>query len=111
MSNYRLSKGTTEHYTSLEELRAAWGKEPFVKRTKDPDKLVKQQENFLKHYRCKACGKPMTYIGGNMMTCTNEACKGIKVEREDKEGNKIVNYVTSYELLDERFADIANSIF
>ena len=32
----------------------------------------------------------MTFIGGHIMTCTNPDCKGIKVEREDKDGNKIV---------------------
>ena len=45
------------------------------------------------------------------MTCTNEKCKGIKLEREDKEGNKVVSYVTSYELLDSNGAEIAANIF
>lgn len=111
MKNYRLSKGTTEHYTSLEELRAAWGKEPYKKRTKDENKLKKQQETFCSRHLCSACHQPMTWIGGNMMTCTNEKCKGIPVERTDKEGNVKVSYLTSYDLLDDKGAEIAQNIF
>lgn len=111
MTNYRLSKGTTEHYTSLEELRAAWGKEPFVKRTKDENKLKTQRENFAKKHLCSACKQPMQYIGGNVMTCTNPNCKGIKVERTDKEGNTIITYETSYDLLKPLGAEIASNIF
>lgn len=109
--SYRLSKDTTEHYTSLEELRAGWGLEPFVKRTKDAKKLEKQQEVFRGKHKCQACKSPMEWIGGNMMTCTNPNCKGVKIEREDKEGNKIVTYVTSYDLLDELGEEIAENIF
>lgn len=111
MSYYRMSKGTTEHYTSLEDLRAAFGMEPFLKKTKDASKLVKQQENFGNKHKCKACGQPMTYMNGNVMTCTNPNCKGIEVKREDADGNVIVSYITSYDLLDDLGADIAKNIF
>ena len=39
MSNYRMSKGTTEHFTSLEEMRTAWGMKPVTKKTSDKKKL------------------------------------------------------------------------
>jgi hypothetical protein len=84
--------------------------EPEVK-TDDEKKLAEQKERFCLKHKCKACGQPMSYIGGNQMTCTNDKCKGIKVEREDKEGNKIVSYVVSYELLDNKGAEIGNIIF
>ena len=112
MSNYRLSKDTTAHYTSMEELRAAWGKEPITKRTKDEEKLKKQRERFNKKHLCKACGKPLVIVKGtNVMSCTNPQCAGIKVEREDKEGNKYISYLLSYDVLNETGADIANNIF
>ena len=112
MKNYRMSKGTTEHYTSLEELRTAWGKAPYKKRTKDEDKLEKQQKNFCKRHLCKACGLPMVWIGGNMMACQNEKCKGIPLEKKDADGNVIQTiYLTSYDLLDDKGAEIANNIF
>ena len=38
-------------------------------------------------------------------------CKGIEVKREDKEGNEIVSYITSCEILGDRGAEIANNIF
>ena len=40
MKNYRLSSGTKEHYTSLADLREAWGMKPIVKKTSD-DKTPK----------------------------------------------------------------------
>lgn len=111
MKNYRMGRNTTEHYTSFEEATKAWGCKPFTKKTKDEKKLVKQQEDFCERHKCSACGQPMSYIGGHWMTCTNEMCKGIKVEREDSEGNKIVSYRVSCEELDERGAEIASVIF
>lgn len=66
MSNYRMSKGTTEHFTSLEEMRTAWGMKPVTKKTSDRKKLKEQQERFLSKHKCKACGTPMTYIHGNV---------------------------------------------
>lgn len=111
MNDFRLSKGVTEHYTSLEDLRAGFGLKPVSKQTKDKEKLQKQRENFCKWHRCKACGEPMTYIGGSVMTCTNDKCKGIKHERKDKEGNSVVTYSVPYELLDEHFSEVASNIF
>lgn len=54
MSNYRMSKGTTEHFTSLEEMRTAWGMKPVTKKTSDKKKLKEQQERFLSKHKCKA---------------------------------------------------------
>ena len=79
-----MSKGTTEHYTSFKDLREAWGLPKVTNKTRDAKKLKKQQESFLSKHICRACGNPLTYTGGNIMTCTNPDCKGIKIEREDK---------------------------
>lgn len=78
MSNYRMSKGTTEHFTSLEEMRTAWGMKPVTKKTSDRKKLKEQQERFLSKHKCKACGTPMTYIHGNVMACKILNVKGLK---------------------------------
>ena len=43
--------------------------------------------------------------------CLNPKCKGIEVKHEDKEGNVTVSYITSYDLLDDLGAEIANNIF
>lgn len=111
MSNYRASKGTTEHYTSMEEMRAAWGLKPFTKRTSDKKKLKEQREKFLNKHKCKACGLPMTYVHGNIMACNNPDCKGIEIKREDKEGNEFVTYINSFCTLDDIGAEIAANIF
>lgn len=111
MREFRMGRNTTEHYTSFQDVAKAFGCRPVKKKTDDKKKLEKQQEVFNGKHRCRACGLPMTYIGGNQMACTNDKCKGIKIEREDKEGNKIISYVVSYELLDDKGSEIANNIF
>lgn len=111
MREFRKAKGVTEHYTSLEELRTAWNCKPIIKQTKDKDKLKKQRENFCGYHKCKACGEPMSYLGGSVMACTNEKCKGIKNERTDNDGNVIVSYSVSYEILEDKYAEIATNIF
>ena len=108
---FRLSKDTTAHFTSLDELREAWQLKPLNKKPNNEKKLKKVQEDFCSHHRCRACGKPMTWMGGSIMTCTNKKCKGIKREREDSEGNKYVEYLTSYDLLNNHFAQVAENIF
>ena len=111
MKHYRMSKGETEHYSSLEDLRVAWGLKPITKQTKDEQKLTKQREHFLGKHLCSACKKPMTYIGGNQMVCQNENCKGIKHETKTETGDVRIWYTPSFELLDDKGADIAHNIF
>ena len=111
MTAFRLGRNTTEHYSSFEEMGRCWGCKPVTRKNKDENKVKKQQEVFCGKHKCKACGEPMTWVGGNMMVCKNEKCKGIKIEKEDKEGNKSVSYITSYDLLDDTGASIAINIF
>lgn len=111
MREFRLGNGTTEHYTSFEELGKAWGCKPVNKQTKDKEKLKKQRETFCGYHRCESCGEPMAYFGGSIMTCVNEKCRGIKHERKDKEGNVIVSYSVSYDLLDDHYSEVATNIF
>ena len=109
MKNYRPRNNTTTAYTSLSEACAALGSK---QKDKNPEESLQQKiEKFQKKHRCRACGKPLTYLGGNVMTCTNDKCKGIKIETEDLDGNKHINYVTSYELLDDVGKSIAEKLF
>lgn len=113
MKSFRMGRNTTEHYSSFEEAAKAWGCKEVPKKPKDEEKAKKLQEKFYAKpkYKCKACGEPMTYIGGNQLACTNEKCKGIKVEKELPDGTKSVTYVTSYFLLEDDDASFANYIF
>lgn len=109
---YRKAKGVKEQYNSLEALRVAWGMQPVSKRTKDMNKLKAQREAFCGKHRCKSCGQPMEYIfGTSIMSCKNPSCKGVKQVRTDKDGNEIVTYLPSYDLLDSVGASIASNIF
>lgn len=113
MRSFRLSKGDTEHYTSFEELRAAWGLDPVVKQTKDKDKLSLQRENFCKRHLCPNCRQPMTYSGvGNQLVCKNEKCLGIKHEQKSPDTGEVkVYYTPAFDLLDDLGAEIAHNIF
>lgn len=111
MSKIRMDRNTTEHYSSFEELARAWGCKPASKQTSDKNKLKKQREDFCNRNKCRACGKPMNFVTGNIMACQNPECRGIRQERVDKEGNKVITYLPSYNLLNDRSAEIANNIF
>ena len=113
MRAFRLSKGDTEHYTSFEELRAAWGLSPVVKQTKDKAKLEKQRENFCNRHLCPSCKQPMVYSDvGNQMVCRNEKCLGIKHEQKNPEtGETKIWYLPTFDLLDDLASTIAQNIF
>ena len=98
-------------YSSFQELAAAYKIKPISKTTKNKEKLKSQQEKFLKHYVCRSCHRPMTYIGDNIMTCTNPECRGIKIEHKNDDGTKSISYLTSFNLLDEKSELVAESIF
>lgn len=97
-----------EHYSSFSELAASMGLKPV---TKNKKKIEYQQEKFNKRHRCKSCGQPLTFVGGNIVTCTNPKCRGIKNVKKLDDGTEIVTYLTSYELLDDVGEIIANKIF
>ena len=81
MKEFRKGKNCTEYYTSFDELREGFNLKPIVKRTKDEEKLKGQRQRFMDRHKCKACNQPMSYVGGTVMTCINEKCKGIKEKR------------------------------
>ena len=111
--SYRLSKDTMCRFTSMGELREAWQLKPLTKKKSNNDnRLKKMQEDFKSHHKCRACGRPMDWIRDtNIFTCNNPNCKGIKHEYEDSEGNKYVEYYTSYDVLNNHYAEIAKSLF
>ena len=110
MREFRKAKGVTEHYTSLEELRAGFGLKPVVRRTKDENKLKAQQEKFLG--TCKVCKQPMTLISGsNVLACQNPECKGIKMTGTNEDRSEKVWYVPVSKVLDEKGFQIAMNLF
>lgn len=112
MKAYRLPKGVTEHYTSFEELRSAYGLKPVTKQTRDKEKLERQREFFCSKNLCSACKKPMVWIDGSVMVCKNPDCAGIKYEYTDSETGEVkVRYSPSYKFLSEENAEKAQSIF
>lgn len=103
---YRPSKGETAHYTSLEQLREDFHLPKISKKSKNKEKVAKQQEQLLG--KCKVCGNPLSYIyGTNVLACTNEECKGKKITA--KSGEEF--YVPVVKILDNKGTDIAINLF
>ena len=98
-----------EHYSSFSELAASMGLPQPGKKNKK--KIEYLQDKFNKKHKCKTCGQPLAYMGGNIVTCTNPKCKGIKTVKKLDDGTEMTIYLTSYELLDEVGTNIASRIF
>lgn len=99
-------------YSSFQELASAYNVKPIQKSEKISEKTKKKQEDFLKKYKCKACGQPLSFINGtSVMTCKNPKCKGIKITNTDKDGNEVISYMTSYSLLGNSARNFAEYIF
>ena len=109
MKEFRKGKNCTEHYTSFDELRQAFGLKPVVKRTNDIEKLTAQREKFLG--TCPYCKEKLSYVGGNVIVCKNEKCNGKKVEKENEDGTKSIMYYPYIKLLNNQGAEIASNLF
>ena len=95
----------TVHFTSFTDAAAFFGCRKVSMVTKDKEKLIKQRERFSANHKCRACGNPMTLIKGtNIFACRK--CDGIKIGPAESPRK-----IPSYDLLDERGAEIANNIF
>lgn len=98
-------KNKVTHFRSFTAAAASFGCKKVTKVTKDAEKLTKQRERFSSNHRCRACGKPMTHISGtNIFACRE--CDGIEIGIPGSSRK-----IPSYDLLDERGAEIANNIF
>lgn len=109
MKEFRKGKGCTEHYTSLAELREAFGLKKLTKRTKDKKKLESQKDKILGV--CPYCKTKLNYNGGNVLTCANDKCKGRKVETVLSDGTIDVKYYPYYKLLNDKGSMIAQNLF
>lgn len=110
MREFRKSKDCTERYTSLEELRKAYGLKPVKKRTDDEEKLKIQREKFLG--TCRVCGKPLSWINDtSVCACKNPECKGFKMTSTTEEGEEKVWYIPVTRMLDSQGMQIAQNLF
>lgn len=60
---------------------------------KNEEKRESLRKKFEEKNVCSECKQPLTYVGGNVLSCTNPKCKG------------------SYKLLDERTTHLAKGIY
>lgn len=112
MREFRAAQGVTEHYTSLEALRAGWGlPELTKKRPKDEKVLQEKREKFLG--ACRVCKKPLTLINGcNVLACQNPECKGVKMtSKNEEDGTEKVWFIPVTRVLDDKGFEIAQNLF
>ena len=110
MKEFRKDKNCTEHYSSLEELRAAYGMTPVLRRTKDKKRLKSQQEKFLG--TCKVCKKELSLIKNtNVLACQNPDCKGICMTSTNDDGSERAWYIPVTKVLDVKGTQIAENLF
>lgn len=108
--NMRLSKGTTAHYSSFEDVAKAFGCKPVKKKTDNAEQLRNQQERFVG--KCRVCGQNLTYhYGTNVLTCTNPECKGIKMTSTNEDGSENVWYIPVTRMVDDLGMEIAMNLF
>jgi hypothetical protein len=106
MKEFRKDKHCTEHYTSLEELRAAYGCKPITKkRPKDEDVLKEAREKFLG--TCPVCKSPMKYVSTSYSVCGNAECKGKNIAKQGEEPR----YITVVKKFDLKGVEIAENLF
>lgn len=106
MKEFRKDKNCTEYYSSLEELRVAFGLKPIEKkRTKDMEKLQVQREKFLGI--CPVCKSPMKYVSSQYSVCGNTECRGKNIAKKGEEPR----YVLSIREFDPKGVEIASNLF
>lgn len=80
------------------------------KEYKVDEKKIKEQREKLCGI-CKVCGEPLQYVGGNVLACKNEKCRGYKHTRTNEAGEEITYYTPVFRLLDEKGSAIAQRLF
>lgn len=96
-------------YSSFSEYASA---NKIVVKTKDIKDKQQRKDKFMEHHKCRGCGQYLVLVPDtNIMRCSNPVCRGIKRSRKDKEGNDIVYYDPSYDILEEKWASYASALF
>lgn len=111
MREFRNGKNCTEHYSSLAELRVAFGLKPLEKkRPKDEKVLQEKREKFLG--TCKVCKQTLSIIKNtNVLACKNPECRGIKMTSTNEDGSERTWYIPVTRMIDNRGMQIAENLF
>lgn len=110
MSQERLSKNVTAHYSSFEETAKAFGLKPATYRTSDLEKLKFQRDKMAG--KCKVCGEILTHVSDtNVFACANDKCKGVKIQKVNKDGETKVSYIPVTKVVEGIGSKIIENIF
>lgn len=96
------SKNGKVHYESFEEL--------VPQKKKAVRDVDKKREKFLG--TCKVCGQPMSWIEGtNVVCCKNADCKGVRMNKKDKEDNDITVTIPVSRTISSKSMEYAEYLF
>lgn len=91
----RIEKNGPRYFSFDEVAKEVFGLSPVEKTVRNESKKKEYQDKFTKSHMCKTCKRPLVYMGGNVMCCTNPECTA-----------KI-----GYQLLDEKSKSFAQFIY
>ena len=68
-------KDTKKSYHSFDELaQEVFGLPPYTVQSPNASRREDMHKKYDKIHVCKSCNTPMTYMGGNVLACTNKDC-------------------------------------
>ena len=111
--NKKTKTKAVKTFTSFEDLRSLYGLPPIRRQTRDKEKLKGQRQFFLSKHLCPTCNCEMEHIDGtNVLFCPNKNCDGFKrIFADEETDEKTIEKSIAFDILDDKGAKIANSIF
>lgn len=91
----RIESNGPRYFGFDEVAKEVFGLQPVDKMVKNSNKKKEYQDKFTKSHICKTCKHPLSYMGGNVMCCTNPEC----------------NAKVGYQLLDDKSKSFAQFIY
>lgn len=92
----RKENNGTRYFGFDEVAKEVYNLTPPSSTLRNPTKRDELVAKFYERNKCKFCKQPMTYVGGNVLCCTNSECKQQKL---------------SYKLLDDKTKNLAQALF
>lgn len=93
MKILRKEKNGIRYHSFDEVAQNLYGLKPYQNVVHNPEKKKSFIEKFESNHMCKKCKKPMTYLGGNIMACTNPNCGSREYILLDDKSKSFANFI------------------
>ena len=95
MNSLRKENNGIRYFGFNEVAKEVYGLDVPTSTIKNAEKKENLKKKFEEKNTCSECKTPLTYVGGNVLACTNPKCSGKSI----------------YKLLDERTTRLARGIY